>query len=397
MKITNLVYTIPLIHAAANVTTNYFDAGTLNTGFLRTVYLFVVILLYLIRYKTPKIENLLFLISFFLLYNFILTLNNNELIYPLINFTKVFIPFTLIFVGYSVINTTDKLNKLNLSVVYAAGFYTTNVVISNIFNIGSSTYLDDTFFLGGSGVGVVNEVSIFTIVTLSYLFAINTKNKFDKLLSFLVIVCSIAIVFITMRRGAILTFAVSVITFLYISGYKIRNLRILILVLAILLALFPIYGDVLLERYNYRVDSREGSFANIEIEGRFMEFERIPNDLSDGGLVKWLFGTHNFNSFNYFGGREIHVGYLAILHGSGIIGFTLFSIIMLYLVRKGLKGFRNSHEFENKRILKALYFSLFIGLVIYLTTSRLHGYLVTTPVLLYLGSILGVLNSHSAK
>ncbi len=386
------VFMLPVVHVMANVTTNYFDPGTFNPGFIRTIYITVVILLAFYKFNIP--EKSLFLIAIvFLTYNLVLVFLNEEFLTPLINFFRLSLPILLFFVGYSVINNQERLDKLFKYYLLALALFLVNIVIVNIMGIGESQYVDDTFYMGGARVGSANELSVFILIALTFIL-INDQKRWNWF-SILLIAGSTIIILVSMRRGAYLTLAGGMIIFTYLIGFTSKKiLRYLVFAGIILVALYPIYSTPLIERYEHRKITREGSLANIEIEGRFQEMEDVPVSLTAGGVSKWLTGTHNLNSEKYWKGREIHVGYLAILHGSGLIGLGLFLLLIYTLFNKGWRVYKRTKNSKYHKIHLALYFSLIISLLLYLVTSRMHGFNLVAPVFLMMGSIMGTITKN---
>lgn len=389
LKFISLVMFIPVIHVLANITTNYYSPETINPGFFRVLYFVLVLTLFFIAYN-PRFKSLFIVVLIYLTYNFILVLLNQELMESLINFTRLSIPILLLFVGYSVIHNYEDYLKLLKFFLIGLFLFILNYIVSNIFDLGLSVYLDDSFYIGGAGGGAANEIAVFIVIALSFLLL--SKEKRWNIFAIILIASATIIILLSMRRGAFLTLGIALVLYTYIIGINWKIAKYSVLGASILLITLPLYSDIFIERYEYRTLSRDGSLANLGAETRFLELEWVPATLSQEGA--WMFGTHNLNSVSYFGGRELHIGYMAILHGSGIIGISLFFLIIILLYRKGRFVFKKSNKyiFEN-RVLYALYLSLIASLLAYLLTSRLHGFSVTTPVFLMLGAILGCLNS----
>jgi hypothetical protein len=376
----------------ANITTNYFPPASINPGSARLVFMLAVVLLYFKKFKTPN-KDLFIMIIAFLMYNLFLVLLNKDLLQPLINFVKVLVPMMMIFIGHSVIRTRIHLESLFRAYMVSLFIFILNYVLANIFGLGGSTYLEDSFYIGGSGVGSANELAIFMMIGIAFLL-LNTEKKWTWI-TIILLSCASVIMLLSMRRGAIVTLVVSLVIYMFINGVNYRIMKYLVIALSIIFISLPFYVDSLVERYIYRVESRGGSLVNYEIESRFFECQEVPMSLSKEN--RWLIGTHNLNSSEYFGRRELHVGYMAILHGGGLIGLFLFIAIIIMLYKKGKaiylrsKG-TNKEKDKEGRLLFALYLSLISGILVYLLSSRLHGFGVTVPSFLMMGGILGYLH-----
>ena len=385
MKLISLVYLMPVIHAIAQVTTNYFPPGTINPGFFRLIYLLLALVI-IYSIKKPALKNLFFITILFILYNLFLVLLNDEILKPLLNLIRLSIPLLILFVGYTLIDNERKLQTLFKAYLIALLIFIISFVLANIFGLGGSTYMEGSFYIGGAGVGAANELAVLIIIAITFLI-INDERKW-KLFAIILVVIALILILVSLRRGAFLILAGALVVFYFLSPYKSEIFKYSLLTGAILIILFPLYGSVLVERYGARAESRGGTITNIEVENRFLEFFVVPESLNREGGLSWAFGTHNLNSEVYFGGRELHVGYMAILHGTGIIGFVLFFIFKWSLIYKGAIHYKKAIKSDNIRLYYALYLVLIISIFIYLLTSRLHGFSVTFLTYLMLGSLL---------
>jgi len=384
----SVILCLPLVHVLANTTTNYFPAGTINPGFLRVLFMAAIILFFLFKYKIEQ-KNITIIVLFFLVYNLLLVLMNDEITGPLIVYIRMALPFFMLMIGYTIIKDKDSLEKLLKVYLVALSLLCLNYVLSNYFGLGRSAYLEDSFYMGGASAGLSNEIALFVLCGLAFVM-INNEKRWNYF-TLLVIGSSIIIMLLILRRGAFLTLAAGLIVFLYHFKFKYKIYKYLLTAGVMLIALFPYYSETLFERYEQRAFSRGGSIANYQVEGRYREIEWVLDDLKKAESTKRLFiGTHNLNSSTYFGGRELHVGYMAILHGSGIIGLLLFLSIITMLVKKESFYFRLIPKETTVKTFHALFWALIASLFAYLITSRLHGFSVTTPTFLLLGAILSV-------
>lgn len=392
IKLVTLVYLMPIIHAIAQSTTNYFPPETINPGSLRLVYLLVAIIIIFSKNKlAPK--KLLVLTLFFIVYNLILVLINENIITPLINLIRLSIPLMILFVGYTVIDNNYKLNNLFKAYLIALLILIINFIVANIYELGGSTYVEASFYIGGAGVGVANELAVLIICAIT--FIIYNHEKKWKITAIILTIIGMIVILISLRRGAFIIIAGSLVVFMIISSYRYSIIKYALLFCTIMLVLFPIYGNLLMQRYEARIDNRAGSLANYEVEARYSEFYIVPETLTREGLAAWLIGTHNLNSEEYFGGRPLHVGYLSILHGSGLIGLALYFIYMWFIFYKGHTYYIRSPIPNRNRLIYKLFLILILSIFIYLLTSRLHGFDVTFLAYMMLGALLKNLKMES--
>lgn len=393
IKLFTIILLIPIIHVLANITTNYYEAGTINPGFARMVFMVFVIALFFIKSSILH-KNIAWIIFIFLSYNFCLVLLNEDLLGPLITFTKMALPFFMIFIGYAIIKDREKSDNLFKVYIIALFMVFLNYFVANVFGLGESTYLENSFYLGGSSAGQANEISIFVLIGIIFLL-VNYEKKW-RIFSFIVMGAGLIIMILILRRGAFLTLGTGLLVLLLLTGVKRKILKYCVVFGTLLALLFPFYGDTLIERYEHRASKRGSSLLNYKVEGRYKEISWVTEEIKTEGIGRILFGTHNLNSAAYFerrgfGRRELHVGYMAIFHGSGLVGLFLFFAVILALIKKEKEVYRHIKGIYYYRQLHALFYALILALFTYLLTSRLHGFTVTVPVFLMLGGLIGTM------
>jgi hypothetical protein len=394
IRFLNLVLAIPIVHVVANVTTNYFDAGTINPGFLRMIYMLLVIIIFFFSYKIQH-KSIALAVFLFLGYNLALVLLNENITAPLINFVRIAFPSLLIIIGYTMVNNKKKLDKLFKIYTFVLGAYCVNFIVANLFGLGTSAYLEDSFYTGGTRVGIANEMGALILILLAHSLTANSKKW--RIISVVIIVLSAIFILLMLRRGAYITLGAGLFVLFYRLKFEFRTYKYLFLSGLLLVLLYPYYGETFVARYNHRVESREGSLTNIEIEGRFLEAGWVLEDIQRHRPSRVLFGTHNLNSASYFRGRELHIGYMALLHGGGIIGLLLFFNVLLRVVNKERAYYHLIRLNPEARYLHFLFFSLLAAFAAYLITSRLHGFSLTTPVFLMMGAIVGVMKNEAVE
>jgi len=193
-------------------------------------------------------------------------------------------------------------------------------------------------------------MAVYTLIGFSFLqFELNKKWRIFTVIS---ITMSIIFLLLNLRRGSILVFIIGALVYLYYIGLNRNVIKFTMVISASLILLYTIYNDALFDRFDIRSDQLT-SIENVEQEGRVQEFIYVPISLSNEG--KWLTGTHNMNSSTYFGHRELHVGYMSILHGSGIIGIFLFFLFIGYLIIESRSAYKRSIHKMDIKMRKQLY------------------------------------------
>lgn len=389
-KLFYAIILIPIVDVFANITTNYFPPNTLNPGFFRMLFMGGVILIFIFNYKAPsRVTTILYI---FLAYNLIRVLMNENAVYPLTNYVKMTFSCLMLPIGFVMIKDMDSLLKLLKAYMIALFILCANYPIANYFKLGESAYIEESFYLGGSGAGLTNEIAVFVICGIVF-FMIN-KNKKWNYFTAANICASVIIILLVLRRGAFITLGAGLIPLFYYSKFNRRFVKYILIAAVLICSVLPFYSDIFLERYEIRSESREGSILNYEVENRYLETFWVMDELKKSTDVLF-WGTHNLNSAEVFFGRELHVGYMAILHGSGIIGAFLFIIFIVTLLRNGRYYYKLTQKNDTNKNLIALFIALIFALLGFLVSSRLHVLSVTTPVFLMLGAILSVLARDS--
>lgn len=212
-KIYKAVLLLPVINALANVTTEYFPPGTFNPGSLRLVYMLGLSTYILFNYKIIhiKIVNIL---SIFLIYTLILVLLNNNLIIPIFNYLKIISSMLLVVVGYTIIDEYEKLQQLFKYYMIAFFILNMNFVIANIFGIGHSAYLEDSFYSGAASAGITNEISLYFLIALAFLFILPKHLKQWRIIIISLMLIAAVVILLMLRRGAMLTLTSGLLVFL---------------------------------------------------------------------------------------------------------------------------------------------------------------------------------------
>ena len=225
-RIFNIILSIPIINSIADVTTNYFPPGQLNPGSIRALFLFTF-LMYLIVFKniiryTPKV------ILMFLLYILILSfLSSNIHLSLFVGWLKLFIIMMMYSLGYRYVDNIDNFKKLIIAMALSAIIINISIVISQIYRLGSSAYVEDTFYTGGAAVQISTQLAIILLLLPEHIK--HTKSKIKKILFYMVLVISIAIIILIFRRTAIFVIFVGWTIYFTLSHKKYFYLKYIIL------------------------------------------------------------------------------------------------------------------------------------------------------------------------
>ena len=387
------VLSIPVINIIATITTNYFPPVSINPGSLRAALILMFVALMFIKedisYSLPNKFNFIFIIYIFLLVFF-----SADFTYSLIIFLKVIIASLMFTVGFHYIKSLEMLYRLHISLFIVLGIILLTVFISNIFSLGLSDYLADTFYFGEAGVNLTKNIAVIALISVVFF---DLKQKYPyKYLIISMIILSIIVLIVGLKRSALLGLASGLGTYLILTPSKKKTFIYYFIIVSLLYLLFPYYSSVLHDRFEARQEKTVMTFDRIEEEGRVNEIKFELEKFSQAGAIQKLFGKDIFLQRRFFGrDRMLHIDFINLLSGSGIIGLSLF--LMFYLsiylyFRKYYKYLKFNRLF---RQFNALILSLFVLQFFMSIAGTIEGIELRGTILLYLGSLLGVIKNEA--
>jgi len=391
-KLTKILMAVPLINAVADVTTNYFPDGYFTIGAFRTLILLILILLLSGNIKYRRTAIFIFIFLFYLV--FLISLSSNSS-HSFNEFLKVAISLLMFPIGYHLLNNKNLIKKLNTYLFLGVGVIILQIVISQIFKLGVSEYLEDSLYLGGGLVQITYTLALFVIMSPIIIPLI--KNKNEKYLYLIFILLSTTVTLLILRRISIAAILVGYVVYLILSDHKFRVLKYGLLTVLLLSVTFPIYGNLFKDRLQSRVET----VPPMMEAARLLETFLVINEINENSLSQALFGKDLFSSNTYFKkkqnyflilgrDRQLHVDYNIILHGAGIIGLFLYILIYLNLFMEGLKK-RKSHTYLHREI-KAVFWSIYTVTLIMSLSGSISSIGFRSDAFLYMGALLGILN-----
>lgn len=366
-----LVYILLILNVIADVAVYVFKP----IGVIRGVINLIFIIFFLLK-RYPGSPLFQFLMAF-LTYLFILTFFSSDFTNSLLEYLKWFISFMMIPIGYTYFRNITDLRKLTHLLIICAIIINVNLIIAQITNTGFSAYEEDSFYLGGAGVGITNILSIF-LITLPVFLHLRIKKKLNIkiiLVSFLATL-SLIFILIAMKRAAIVGLGIGILVFILYSPNRFGIIKLLSFSVIIIALTLPLYENIVIDRYN----ARTTDMNQIENESRIHDIIFVKKEIQNGTIVSFFFGTELFNSKQFYGPkyygrhRMIHGDFTNYLYGSGIIGLLLYIFIYLNLYHR----FRGYYvKVRSNKTAKILYTSfigvLFCFLIISITGSGTIG------------------------
>jgi len=387
------VLAIPVLNIIATITTNYFPPVTVNPGSIRAALILVfVIWMFMTEDISNNMPNKINLI--FICYIFLLVFFSADISYSLIVSLKVIIASLLFTIGFHYIRSLEMLYRLHISLFIVLGIILLTVLISNIFSIGLSDYLKDTFYFGEAGVNLTKNIAVIVLIS-SVFFDFKNKIRY-KYLIIAMIILSIIVLIVGLKRSALMGLAFGLGTYLILTPNKPKTFIYYFIIVFLLFLLYPYYSSVLQKRFEARQEKTVMSIDRIEEEGRIDEIRFELEKFSKAGLVQKLFGKDIFLQRRFFGrNRMLHIDFINLLSGSGIIGLSGFLGFYLSVYLYFRKYYKYLKSYTLFREFNALVISLFVLQFFMSIAGTIEGIELRGTILLYLGSLLGAIKNEA--
>ena len=377
----------------------------ISSGSVLTIIIPSIFVLYSswINIKYSKYLSHNKIIYIYIIYIAILVYFSSNIPYSLKNVLKSFVPLFYFGVAIAFVNNYKALNRLFKSMIILGILFIANLIISNLFNLGGSSYsADETDYLQTGSIYSegLNSMGYYLILLPAIIQLYPFKRQYEKRIVLLMCFAIFISLLLVLKRGSLLIVFSGYIILLLFSQFKQRKRLIKTLLfsaLALVLS-FPLYEKMLYERINVRQDRLQ--LDSYESELRHTENELVIKDIFYSGNKVWLFFGHEvLNSAGNYGGgvyreRQLHNDYAQLLNGSGIIGLSLYflmniSILTYYLkLRKkilcaGLYG-------KKERLLNMVFWAFFLVYFILGFSGSIDSLIYNPIRFIFLGAIIGI-------
>ena len=346
-------------------------------------------------YKSVGLFSLLYI---FILYLCVLILFSSEMIYSMSNLASTIIWMLILPISFFVISDLEKFKKLINAITLIGVLYILNIVISSAFNIQGKSYSGEIFDVGNVFTEGLNSMA-YLLVASPLIVYLNPKYK--RVIILIAIIIFI-LVLVQLKRISIIAILAGFIINLYFSGNRINIFFGLVLSALILFIAYPIFDSTLQKQMKAR--ERRLTTQNIEEEGRYQEtFIVLDEILYSGQPSTVFFGKEVFNSpGNYangkYGRRMIHNDYNVVLHGSGIVGLSLFLLwpIPLFIFYRKIKNSAKAY-FSDKKLFDYMQVTficfLILGYILSIS-GGINAILFNAIRVVVLGAILRIFYEH---
>lgn len=385
-----IVLAIPIINVVATIAVGHISGGFLNPGTLRAgVIFFLFIFVFSRGFPSGRVVLPTYFLILFMFLACFLSTSFFESFYVYLRFVIASLLFVVAYMG---IKTKTQFALFNRVIIFVLAVQIVYVLLSNIFQFGSSDYLDESFYFGETGVNITKEmvVAIFS----APLFYSLERSKGWRMVATVLFVSALIIVLIGLKRAALLSVGAGMLIYFLLSPQKARAIRIILFASIFLVIISPYFIDLVYDRFEARSKKVSMSYEEIdEDEGRVQEINIVWDSFLERDVVKKMVGNDPFlMKDDYFGIRRmIHIDYLSLLDGGGIIGLFLYLWVyfaILYHILIYSLGFKNNGFYSELKTIgiTLIVIQLIMGLAGTITGIGLRGL-----VLLYLGAICGVL------
>jgi len=387
-----IIYYIIVFNLLIDITTDIIFQKGGPISFIRAAVLLVYIFYVITKYKIKHAVLTPFYV--FTLYVIILIPFSSLWLYSLQVSLKVIISLLMFPIAFMLIDSADKLKKLNKSIVLTLFLLLLNFILGNYFDIGTDVYSGSDDFSAGNLYDAWNTSTYSLLLVPLILYGV--RKVYFRSIVFTLAVSDLFILIFSMKRIAMSGIILGFLILTFLNRKKSKSLKIVLSFLLVLLFTYPLYATFL----NERLKVRTGKFDTSELleETRYVETQYVWEEIFKfQDPVKVLFGLQAFNSVNnygngIFGRRGIHVDYNLIANTLGIIGLILYLNIYRVLFKNFMHLKYNSlHENHYDKFIKSVAITILILSLYTSLAGQMYGITFRSIIFLYCGAILRLL------
>lgn len=383
----NIVIFFPILNALATVLVPYTPDGIINIGMIRAFIIIVFGVYFLLNYFTVKfnLSVITFIFLFYILFSVIIS---KDYVVGFNVYFKFFVATIHILFGLHYGSRPFFISRISISILIMLGIYILDFIISNILNVGATSYkgVENEINFGGSGVNLAKCVSAILLM-IPIMFYDFKSTILKRVLIFLTIAGVIHVLFAFKRSGVTSLFlGYFIILLFYPNPLKKIQFSIRILIFAILIT--PFVYDQIIDNYQarekaIRLDDKE----NLEEQARYVEYQRGINEWQSQSWDYKLFGAELFNSKLYFKTRRtFHTDYMTLLAGAGITGVFLL-LFHYYSMIKTLWQKNIYFRTELNQLQFAVGLALVVSMVLYGFSGLVQAIEPRATILLFIGAL----------
>jgi hypothetical protein len=277
----------------------------------------------------------------------------------------LFLAIPLVGAVYRKYSRDDIFRELSQAAVLILGLFVANVLVSSVFKYSPFAMYGIT-----SGVLYGNLYAAdFNVLPIAVFLTALSLLKQKNLPRFLLLALALVFIMLTLRRSVMGLSAAGVVFAFAISMTQENMKKVFVFgTLAVLLG-FLIYSSTgFMSQFNERYELRNLENRELEEEKRFIEYELLYLDMFVFKDYSPVFGYELFNSWGHYGrgvlgDRSLHSDLTNITHSSGLLGLTLYLLMVATAFRQALKKANSSRE-------KLITFFAGLIFMVFTTTGR---------------------------
>ena len=370
---------------------------TVNLGIVRAIVLFTAASWFFATRKVRSATfNYLMLFSLWILIMGTVTWFRYEFFPDKV--LKVFLGSVSFAYGLYFITSFQRFIELNKVYITSIILIMVTILLANLTGVSYKLYTETGFSLGGQGVNIAKNLTIFVLPFPIYLIIV--KKRWQGMALRVLYVACLVIIIISLKRGAMLGFMLGMTAYFVTSGRRGKFLRNSLIAFAVLFFTYPLYEPVIQQTFAAREQNFSLEEKDIEEEGRFMEYKMTIQDIREKSALKVLTGEGVQSEGEYFNiPRMHHTDLFSILFGAGLIGLVLYILTYYKAFREGMffRGLEAGKPIV--REMRSVINALIAGLIGLSVSGVYHTIDLRAAALLYIGGCIGLMRSYyiSAK
>ncbi|MFN3759895.1 MAG: O-antigen polymerase [Algoriphagus aquaeductus] len=382
VKEIHFVYFLIFLHAIATLFTGFFKFSIFNPGPIRGVIVFSFVVYFIFNRFNFKDHFNFFIVLFLLYFGFLSFLSDSLYLY-----TGFFISLMMFPIGFYYFNSVDKLYRLSYIFCIILLTFIIYIFVSNIFKLGSSDYLEDSFYFGEGRVNITKTMIILLFSAPIYLYL--ETNKSRKRIALFIYLIGFFVCLIGIKRTVLVNLFLGPIIYFLLGPSSNKFFKYLIVFIVLSIPFFYYFSDVFIQRFEAREQVTSLSESRFEEEARYSEFFMVMDSFINGGLIHKFFGSYLFNDTEFFNtSRMLHIDYMVILNGAGIIGilFWFFHLFLLLGIKNSFSRLSLKSDFY--KILNSVFWMCLTAQVLISISGTIYSIDFRSFVLLLFGAIL---------